>query len=274
MTGQLLRRPSEITPESAGWAYAGLTIVTLPAGGARRWRTGADEAIVLPLRGAAQVVCDGEKFSLDGRAGVFTRVSDFAYLPRDATVELSSAAGGRFAVATARARRRLPPRYGPAEHVQVELRGAGAASRQVNNFCVPERFPADRLIAVEVLTPGGNWSSYPPHKHDEGSAEEPALEEIYYFEGNGYLRVYGASETCAHVGTGDAVLVPRGWHGPAMAPPGYHLYYLNVMAGPGERSWQVRDDPGYAWVRGTWPAQPVDARLPLTTAVERGAPCG
>ena len=114
-------------------------------------------------------------------------------MPRDATVTVTSRDGGAFALPSARCTRRLEPRYGAAEDVPVELRGAGQASRQVNNFCSPAAFEADKLIAVEVLTPGGNWSSYPPHKHDETREDETELEEIYYFEaqGLGYQRVYG-----------------------------------------------------------------------------------
>ena len=164
----------------------------------------------------------------------------------------------------------------------VELRGAGRASRQVNNFCTPESFEADRLIACEVLTPGGNWSSYPPHKHDEQADGESSLEEIYYFEvasspaggaGCGYQRVYGHPDrpidVCAEVRSGDVVLIPYGWHGPSMAAPGYDLYYLNVMAGPGAREWLVRDDPAHGWVRASWQGVDVDPRLPLTTSTER-----
>jgi 5-deoxy-glucuronate isomerase len=163
-------------------------------------------------------------------------------------------------------------RYLPAAEVPVELRGAGSCSRQVNNFGVPGVLDAERIIACEVLTPAGNWSSYPPHKHDEQRPGESALEEIYYFEvaggGTAYHRVYGTAERpfeeLARVGTGDVVLVPYGWHGPSIAVPGHDLYYLNVMAGPGERAWLIRDDPAHAWIRETWPGQPVDPRLPFT----------
>jgi 5-deoxy-glucuronate isomerase len=165
----------------------------------------------------------------------------------------------------------------------VELRGAGQASRQVNNFCTPQTFEADKLIAVEVLTPAGNWSSYPPHKHDEERDGEARLEEIYYFEvgagpggeGIGYQRVYGSGpgreiDVCTEVRGGDTVLVPHGWHGPSMAVPGYPLYYLNVMAGPSpERAWLICDDPAHAWVRDTWSGQPIDSRLPLTGTSEQ-----
>jgi 5-deoxy-glucuronate isomerase len=127
-----------------------------------------------------------------------------------------------------------------------------------------------------VLTPGGNWSSYPPHKHDEDRPGEAVLEEIYYFEvaagpagpGVAYQRVYGhdrsGSDVLAEVATGDVVLIPDGWHGPSMAAPGYDLYYLNVMAGPGEeRAWHICDDPAHAWVRDTWADSPTDPRLPF-----------
>ncbi len=266
-----------VTPERAGWAYSGLRVLELPPGGAHTLATGDDELLVLPLSGSAGVACGGERFELHGRRDVFSRVSDFAYAPRACVVTVTSAGGGRFALPSARCTRRLPPRYGAAEDVPVELRGAGQASRQVNNFCSPEAFECDKLIAVEVLTPGGNWSSYPPHKHDEARAGEVELEEIYYFEtpGLAYQRVYGTADRpidlLAEVRTGDAVLIPHGWHGPSIAAPGYDLYYLNVMAGPApERAWRFRDDPAHAWIRGTWRGQPVDPRLPLTSAAAKG----
>jgi 5-deoxy-glucuronate isomerase len=145
----------------------------------------------------------------------------------------------------------------------------------VNNFCTPETFDADRLIACEVLTPGGNWSSYPPHKHDEEGPNETALEEIYYFEvapgpmgdGMAYQRVYGTDErpidVITEVRSGDTVVIPYGWHGPSMAVPGYDLYYLNVMAGAGERAWRICYDPAHEWIRDTWGAVEVDHRLPF-----------
>ena len=268
-----------VTPERAGWAYSGLRILELAPGGTHTWATGSDEVLVLPLSGSARVTCDAEVFELNGRRDVFSRVSDFCYAPREATVTVTSDEGGVFAVPSARCARRLPPRYGPAGDVPVELRGAGQASRQVNNFCSPESFDCDKLIAVEVLTPGGNWSSYPPHKHDQQRAGEAELEEIYYFQvrdpkGLAYQRVYGTKDrpvdVLAEVGTGDAVLIPHGWHGPSIAAPGYDLYYLNVMAGPAaDRKWLACDDPAHAWVRGTWADQRVDPRLPLTSATGR-----
>ncbi|MBC2900222.1 5-deoxy-glucuronate isomerase [Streptomyces cupreus] len=277
-----------VTPESAGWGYSGLGILNLRPGEAHTLSTGESEFLVLPLSGGCTVTVDGRSLELDGRTDVFASVTDFAYLPREAEAVISSATGGRFALPSARTERGgHSARYGRKEDVPVELRGAGALSRQVNNYCLPGTFDAEQLLVCEVLTPGGNWSSYPPHKHDEARpGEESELEEIYYFEvsggesGFGYLgvpprersrawgRVYGTPErpidVLAEVRSGDAVLIPHGWHGPSIAAPGYDLYYLNIMAGPGQdRAWLICDDPAHGWVRSTWESQDVDDRLPF-----------
>lgn len=274
-----------VDPERAGWGYSSLRVLRLAAGAAHEWATGDSEWIVLPLAGGCTVTVGEQRFALHGRPDVFSGVTDFAYLPRDATARVESAAGGRFALVGARCERVLPARYGPAAGVPVELRGSGTCSRQVNNFAAAGVFDCDRLIAVEVLTPGGNWSSYPPHKHDEHRpGAESELEEIYYFEvaeahgtpGVGYQRVTPSgrgkeSDVLAEVRTGDAVLIPDGWHGPSIAAPGHDLYYLNVMAGPGaERAWLICDHPDHAWIRDTWPGQRVDPRLPLYGAPADG----
>ena len=257
-----------VDPETAGWTYSGLRVLDLAAGESRSFDTGPDEMLLLPLSGSATVTCGGSAAALDGRPSVRSGPTDFAYLPVGSAVTVSTVDGGRFALPAARATRRLDFRVQPAGKVPVELRGAGSCSRQVNNFCTPEAFEADKLIACEVLTPAGNWSSYPPHKHDEDRPGESVLEEIYWFEvtggGMAYQQVYGTSSVLAEVRTGDVVLIPNGWHGPSMAAPGYDLYYLNVMAGPAaERAWLISDDPAHAWVRSTWAGQPVDPRLPF-----------
>jgi 5-deoxy-glucuronate isomerase len=256
-----------LDPAGAGWDFSGLRTLTLPPGGEKTFGTGPDEMLVLPLSGAAVVDCAGDTATLDGRPSVLSGPTDFAYLPVGSTVTVSSVDGGRFALPAARATRELPFRIQPAEKVPVELRGAGSCSRQVNNFCTPAAFETDKLIACEVYTPAGNWSSYPPHKHDQDRPGESVLEEIYWFEVDGdgmaYQQVYGTQNVLAEVRTGDVVLIPSGWHGPSMAAPGYDLYYLNVMAGPAaERAWLICDDPAHAWVRDTWASQPVDPRLP------------
>jgi 5-deoxy-glucuronate isomerase len=264
-----------LDPEAAGWRFSGLRAATLAAGGRIGFDTGEDEAIVLPLAGGFEVAVDGDTVRLAGRASVWAGPTDFLYAPPGAAVDVTSREGGRFAVATARATARFPVRHVAADGVPVELRGAGACSREVRNFAAADRFEADRLIAVEVLTPGGNWGSYPPHKHDEVRPDETELEEIYHYEvadgpagpGLAYQHIYGTPDRpidlLATVRTGDVVLVPHGWHGPAMAAPGYDLYYLNVMAGPGERAWRACDDPAHAWVRDGWAGQTLDPRLPF-----------
>ncbi|WP_181808738.1 5-deoxy-glucuronate isomerase [Streptomyces shenzhenensis] len=265
-----------VTPESAAWGYSGLRILTLKPDEAHALSTGDSEFLVLPLTGSCTVTTDGNTFELDGRTDVFASVTDFAYLPRESAATLSSASGGTFALPSARTERNgFPARYGRAGKVPVELRGAGACSRQVNNYCLPGTFDAEQLLVCEVLTPGGNWSSYPPHKHDEARpGVESELEEIYYFQvaggqnGFGYQRVYGTDErpidVLAEVRSGDTVLIPHGWHGPSVAAPGYDLYYLNVMAGRGQdRAWLICDDPAHGWVRSTWDSQDVDDRLPF-----------
>lgn len=274
-----------VTPESAGWGFSGLRTLTLEAGRPVEITTGELEVIVLPLEGGVRVEAEGQSHHLVGRRDVFTAVTDFVYLPRDTTATLTADGPALIALPAAKATRRLPIRYVPASAVPVELRGAGQASRQVNNFATPGVFETDKLIACEVFTPAGNWSSYPPHKHDETGEHESELEEIYYYRfrsqapgrvsgaGAGYQRVYGTTDRPAdlleEVADGDVVLIPHGWHGPSVAAPGHDMYYLNVMAGPEQdRAWKIVDDPDHGWIRETWAAQQIDPRLPFHTAPE------
>lgn len=273
-----------IGPREAGWEHTGLYVVTLGPGESRAVNGGEHEWLVLPLSGPVRVECAGRLVFLDGRAGPFEGTTDFAYVPVSSKFTITSTTGGRIALPHAKASEPLPFRRVPAEETDVELRGAGQCSRQVNNFGTASVLNADSIIACEVLTPAGNWSSYPPHKHDEHHQDrERLLEEIYYFElraeGSssavpasanpfGYQRVYGTRDrpinVLAEVRSGDVVLVPHGWHGPSMAPPGYDMYYLNVMAGPApRREWLSIEDPDHAWVRQTWASQKVDPRLPF-----------
>ncbi|MFC9898182.1 5-deoxy-glucuronate isomerase [Nocardia sp. NPDC127579] len=272
--------PVLLTPEQAEWAYTGLRVLTVPAGTARTVHTGEFEAFVLPLAGSGTVRVDGVTYELRGRDTVFTRVTDFVYIPRDAEVELSSARGWEVALPMARCTRRLSPKYGPAEDVPVQVRGAGQATRQVTNFGVPGVWDhADKLNACELITPDGNWSSYPPHKHDTTSECEVVNEEIYYFRiadrdgitpsrtGFGLHRTYDDTlDVTVAVRDGDVFLIPHGYHGPCVAAPGYAMYYLNVLAGPAaDRSMAFCDDPAHTWVRASWTSQPRDPRCPVTT---------
>lgn len=273
-----------ITPETAGWSLCGLRVVRLEAGETRSFETGPEEVAVLPLSGGALTVeVDGRRFPLEGRRSVFARVTDWAYAPIDAGVRLTTGEGCEVALASARATVRHEPVAVAADDVPIEVRGAGPATRQVTNFLVPGAFDgADKLICCELLTPDGNWSSYPPHKHDRTEGSPVDNEEIYYFrvgrtgttdyaaDGYGVHRTYthdGSIDATVIVRDGDAFLVPAGYHGPCMAAPGYPLYYLNVMAGPAPgRTFAFADDPPHAWIRDTWDAMPADPRCPLATA--------
>lgn len=263
-----------VDPERAGWAYSGLRVVDLAPGVPFTLTTGEHEMAVLPLSGGCSVDVERHSFTLRGRSGVFAEVSDFAYVPVDAEVRLTATAPARIALCTAKAKRRIDPYRVAAEDVAIEVRGGGFGTRQINNFLSADVCDADKLIAVEVLTPQGNWSSYPPHKHDEASADEVILEEIYYFRidgpaGIGFFNMYtvdGEIQMTEIVRDGDLVLVPRGYHGPAAAAPEHDMYYLNVMAGPAEeREWRFCDDPAHGWLRSRLEEYPPDPRLPMTS---------
>jgi 5-deoxy-glucuronate isomerase len=271
----------EVTPESADWGHSSLKIISIPPGGDHRFDTSSDEVIVLPLSGSVTVGVDDLHCELEGRSSVFAGPTDLVYVGSDRAVSLQSAAGGRFALCSARTESALPVRYLAASQVPIELRGAGQSSRLVRNFGTPGALDAAKIIACEVITPAGNWSSYPAHKHDEEGDTESELEEIYYFEiaagpggqpGFGFMRTSASPhreiEVLEEVHDRDTVLVPYGWHGPCVAAPGFDMYYLNVMAGPGaERAWKISDHPDQAWVRSTWETQSVDPRL-LSQTVE------
>jgi 5-deoxy-glucuronate isomerase len=269
------------TPE---WEHTGIRVAELGPDDELALDETGIERIVVPLAGSFTVVAveDGTSTTteLAGRASVFAGPTDVLYLSAGATARISGS--GRVAVATSPTTDVRPSRHVAAAETPVELRGAGASSRQVHNFGTPQALDAARLIVCEVITPAENWSSYPPHKHDEHVPDhESRLEEIYYFEAapvagsdasataafgmfSTYSSPAGEIDINAMVRSGDIALVPYGYHGPAVAAPGYDLYYLNVMAGPDpERVWLISDDPDHAWVRDTWTGQEIDPRLPF-----------
>ncbi|MFL6080231.1 MAG: 5-deoxy-glucuronate isomerase [Ornithinibacter sp.] len=271
-----------------GWQHTTLRVATIVPSDRVEHDSADEETLVVPLVGSWRVEvteADGATHTADlaGRASVFDGPTDVVYAGRGSRVTVTNTGpdAGRVALCGAPATKAAAPkpyRHVTASEVPVELRGAGLASREVRNMGLPDVLDADSFLVCEVVTPAGNWSSWPPHKHDEERpGEETSLEEIYYVETRstdprgtdpvGYLRLYGSTterplDVLAEVRTGDVVLVPHGWHGPAVAAPDADLYYLNVMAGPGpERAWRICDDPAHAWVRDTWPDLPVDPRL-------------
>ena len=271
-----------------GWQHTGIRVAEL-SGGTIELPAGDVERIVIPLAGEFEVDHDGATTKLEGRASVFDGPTDVFYAGAG-HAGLAIRGAGRVAVAEAVTAVRRPSRHLAKAEVPVEIRGAGRDTRQVHNFGTPDALDAAAFIVCEVITPGGNWSSHPAHKHDElVPGHESRLEEIYYFEsapvrdGDGgadvpegadafgtfatYTSAAGEIDTQALVRTGDIALVPYGYHGPAAAAPEYDLYYLNVMAGPDpERVWLVSDDPRQAWIRSRWARQSPDNRLPYLGA--------
>ncbi len=281
--GSLRRGSSSVAlaPGTAGLAFVGLEVAEVDPGHRVDVTTADTEVAVVPLSGSLEVHLEAATLRLRGRASVFSNVTDWAYLPVATRATLSSGAGCTVALAAAKAERRFAPVRVDAADVPVEVRGAGPATRQVTNFMTPEAFPdADRLMCVEVLTPDGNWSSYPPHRHDDAPECPVDNEELYYFRvgrlgsddpdpgGIAAQRLYTPDrsiDVCAAVGDGDVFCIRRGYHGPSMAAPGYPLYYLNVLAGPGPgRSMAFCDDPAHAWVRASWRSMAPDPRCPMT----------
>lgn len=276
-------RPMAIDPKAAGWPYSGMQILDLAAMPEQHLDLRDTEAVLLSLSSPnVRLEVDGTIVDLTGRSGVFAGVSDWAYLPVGSQVRVTGEPG-EVALCTAVAEQVLPMQVVRADAVPVEVRGAGQATRQVNNIATPTSFTgAQRINVCEVLTPGGNWSSWPPHRHD-GLADCPYQnEEIYYFrmgngtsdhgtpDGGGLFRIYtvdGSVDQTWTIWDGDVVLVPQGYHGPTVAPPEYPMYFLNVLAGPGaERTMGFCDDPAHHWIRQAWEAQDQDPRCPMTTA--------
>jgi 5-deoxy-glucuronate isomerase len=256
---------SRITPAEAGWRY--LTFGVERLAGADERDTGGEETAIVLLEGECAVETEGRRFELGPRPGVFESLPWTVYLPRETRYRIDGQA--ELAVASAPVERRLEPVLQMPAGVDVEVRGAGNATRQINNMIQPG-FPAERLLVVEVLTPGGSWSSYPPHKHDEDRPpDEVVLEEVYYYrapapEAFGVQRLYSAPrglDLTLTVRDGDLLLVPYGYH-PFSAAPGYDFYYLNALAGD-RHSMAASDDPGLAWVRGSWAGMERDPRVPL-----------
>ncbi|MCR2807692.1 5-deoxy-glucuronate isomerase [Paenibacillus soyae] len=245
-----------ITPQSAGWDYVGFEVFKLAEGESLRRETGGQEVCLVLLSGKADVATSAGSWSGIGkRMSVFEKIPPYAvYVPSGDRYEVTALTELELAVCLAPGQAGHEARLIAPEHVAVEQRGSGSMERLVQHI-LPESEPADSLLVVEVFTPGGNWSSYPPHKHDRDFLpEESLLEETYYYHTNpasGFAiqRVYtddrSLDETLA-VRDGEAVLVPRGYH-PVAAPPGYDVYYLNVMAGP-TRTWKIYNDPDHEWL--------------------------
>jgi 5-deoxy-glucuronate isomerase len=245
-----------VTPVSAGWGYVGFEAITLAAGAVAHRECGNREVCVVVISGRMHVRSGaGEWRDVGGRPDPWAGPPDATYLPPGARFSIEAAADGtEIGLCWAPAPEGgAAARVLPGAEVTVETRGHGALERSVSPILMADR-AAESLLVCEVVTPAGHWSSYPPHKHDRPDPpRETFLEETYYHRidparGFGLQRVYSDDRSLDETlsfGDRDCVLVPRGYHTVA-APPGYRLYYLNVMAGP-IRSWAVANDPDHEW---------------------------
>lgn len=275
-----------ITPDTAPWTYSGLQVFTLKVGETVSVSLTGDEGVLVPLSARnVTVTVDGQEFLLEGREGVFAAVSDWLYVPVGSELTISGASG-EIALCLSRATERHPVVHVAATDVPVEVRGSGRATRQITNIATPNSFTgAHKINVCEVITPGGNWSSWPPHRHDGIDDCIVNNEEIYYFRmgrgdephgdpiGEGLFHCYtvdGSVDDTITIHDADVYLVPQGYHGPSVAPPEYPMYFLNVLAGPGEdRTMAFCDDPKHHWIRESWETQTQDPRLPWTSATGR-----
>lgn len=261
---RLLRKPTgvsgkvhDISPQDAGWGYVGFALHRLGAGDRVAAPTGDWEVILVLVEGKARVSAAGTDYGEMGeRMDVFEKTPPHClYVPGASDWAVEATSPCTLAVCSApwhggHAARRIGP-----EGIELTPRGQGANTRFINNIAMEAQDWCDSLLVTEVFTPAGNWSSYPPHRHDEDDFPRMTyLEETYYHrlnpeQGFGFQRVYtedGSLDETMAVQSHDVVLVPRGHH-PCGAPHGYEMYYLNVMAGP-VRKWRFQNDPAHDWI--------------------------
>lgn len=251
----------------AGWEWMSFSVRRLAPGDAWQGQTEGEEAVWVVLGGRGLADWGEGPIPIGERAHVFEGFPYALYLPPGLRVRLEAKTRCEVAECRAPSTARLKPQLITPRHVASSLRGGGNVSRQIVDVIGPE-FPADKLMVVEVYTPGGNWSSYPPHKHDVHNLPvEADLDEIYYYRmekpaAYAHQRLYTSRDdrdVTLTVRDGDAVLVRDGYH-PVVAGPGYNIYYLNFLAGSA-RTLAVSEDADHSWVRSTW--KEIDPRLPI-----------
>ena len=262
-------RRLEITPAIAGWQYLSFRTYTFRQGQVIAGESAEDEMCMVLLSGAVTMEAAGQTWVCDGRTGVFAGLPYAIYLPPGHTYKMTVHTDADCAYGRAPAEGKLRPRLITPDDVKVEIRGGHNVTRQISHILDPG--DAEKLLCVEVYTPSGNWSSYPPHRHDvQNPPDDVYLEEVYYYrmqpeDGWALQRLYTDDRDLDEVVVaqhGDAVMIRRGYH-PVVAAPGYDVYYLNFLAGP-TPSWAARDDPQLAWVRGNWAGRDDRLTLPLT----------
>ena len=267
---------AEVTAAGAGWEFLNMAARRLHAGETWRGNTEGYEYAHVILGGSCTIRSSAGNFERVGqRRDVFSGMPYALYLSRGVEFEIEALSDSlEIASCWVATEEDHPARLVTPEDVSIELRGGDNASRQINSI-IPPGFDCQRIVCVEVYTPSGNWSSYPPHKHDvhrvapDGTLLEADLEEIYFYkidrpEGYAYQRVYTDDRSIDGLMMAqnyDAVLVPAGYH-PVVSAHGYTTYYLNFLAGSAQ-SLANSDDPAYAWVKGQWSG--IDQRLPIVS---------
>ncbi len=247
----------DITPESADWGYVGFGLYHLADGDSVQEATDDKEVILVLVEGKAEIIVDGESFGIQGdRMDVFERKKPHCvYVPNGAEWSAKAVSKCVLAVCTAPGKNGHRAQILDPNDIEQEERGKGANTRYIHAIAMEDRDVADSLLVTEVYTPQGNWSSYPPHRHDEDDFPNMTyLEETYYHrlnpkQGYGIQRVFtedGSLDETMAVSDGDVVLVPKGHH-PVGSPYGYEMYYLNVMAGP-MRKWRFKNHPDHDWI--------------------------
>ncbi|MCD5364375.1 5-deoxy-glucuronate isomerase [Chromobacterium aquaticum] len=251
------RVAADITPASAGWRHVGFRALRLADGEAEDWLQAERECCVVVLAGVVDIIAGEQRWpGVGGRADVFDGQAPWAaYIPAGCALRIVARGAAEVALCSAPGRPLIrPPRLIRPQDMAQSVRGQGSNTRYVTDI-LPQQAEADGLLVVEVRTPSGHSSSYPPHKHDRDALPaESQLEETYYHrvspaQGFVFQRVYTDERDLdqSHaVEDGDVVLVPRGYH-PVCVPHGYESYYLNVMAGP-RREWRFHNDPAHEWM--------------------------
>jgi 5-deoxy-glucuronate isomerase len=263
-SGELLH----LTRKEAGWEWMSFFVRRLQPGNSFQTTTQGEEAAFVLLSGICTTDWGSGIHRIGKRTSVFDGLPYAVYLPAGHEITFTAETVCEIAECRAPSEAKLQPRLVTPADVATGLRGGGNASRQIVDIIRPD-FPADKLVVIEVYTPGGNWSSYPPHKHDvHNPPAEVDLDEIYYYriehpqEGFALQRLYSPDKSrdmTVRTQDGDAVLVRSGFH-PVVAGPGYNVYYLNFLAGT-SRTLAVTEDPSHVWIKSTW--KETDPRLPL-----------
>jgi 5-deoxy-glucuronate isomerase len=265
---------ARVDAAAAGWEYLNMAALRLHKGERYASNTGDHEHVSVLLGGKATFRTSAGEFANIGRRNdVFSGMPYAVYLPPQTEFEIEALSDTlEIASCWVASDQRHPARLVTPQDCAIEIRGGGNASRQITSI-LPPGFDSHRLVCVEVYTPSGNWSSYPPHKHDvhrvaaDGTLLEADLEEIYFYkldkpDGYAYQHVYtddGRIDGLMMPRHHDAVLVPEGYH-PVVSAHGYTTYYLNFLAGSAQSLANV-DDPAYSWIKDTWTEQ--DKRLPI-----------